>query len=149
LPAERVRLSIGGSRPSKVLLGGSVLLALVGLLSEGRHPFLLVVAALLLLGGLPDVTLSEVETDGLYLYVSLFWRSAQIPLTDVVAVRLGRWWSSNPRVVVDLRAEPRVGKKFEYVPPLDWMSTAYDHRAVRELKALVAQATRNTAASIP
>jgi hypothetical protein len=138
LPSGRVPLSTGGSRLAKVLfVGASAFCVLWGLVSHGTG--FLGFAGFLLLIGWRYVPLSEVETDGLFLYVSQLRASARVSLTDVAAVRLG-WWPRTFRVIVELRAETPVGRRVVYEPPMDWMATAYDHRAIRELRALIAQA---------
>jgi hypothetical protein len=143
LPSERVPLSTGGSQAAKVLFAGaSVFLALVGSCAGRAFPGFMAVAGFFLLLGSQYVTLSEVETDGLFLYVSRLRKKACIPLIDVASVRLGWWWLPRAhRVVVELRTATPVGTRIAYEPPMDWMATAYDHRAVRELRALIAQAT--------
>jgi hypothetical protein len=146
LPGERVTLSTGGSRVAKVLFvvaGASC--ALLALLSG--HFALLVVAGFFLLLGLRFVPLSEVETDGLFLYVSQVLSSAQVPLTDVSAVDVG-WWPSSARIIVEFRGKTSVGKRVSYEPPIDWMGTAYDHFSARELRALVEQANRHSSSAL-
>jgi hypothetical protein len=139
-PGERVPLSVGGSQAAKLLLfGGSIFCGLVGLLAGGGLPVFLVIAGLLLFNAWGVAPLSEVETDGRYLYVSQLRASARIPLTDVSEVRVG-WWPKSFRVIVELRTRTPVGKRIVFRPPTDWMATAYDHRAVRELQALIYEA---------
>ena len=139
LPSPRVRLSTGGSQAIKVLLlAGSASLAIAGLATN--LPIVLVPAAGLLVAAWGAFPLSEVETDGLFLYVSQLRSSARIPLSDVSAVRVGWWPRSSFRVVVEFRSQTPVGKRIVYEPPMDWMGTMFDHRAVRELRALIAQA---------
>jgi hypothetical protein len=142
LPSERVPLSTGGSQAAKVMfVGASAFLALVGAFTGRAFPGFLAVAGFFLLLGSQFVALSEVETDGLFLYVSRLRKKACIPLTDVASVRLGWWWAPRAhRVVVELRTPTPVGTRIAYEPPMDWMATAYDHRAVPELRALIAQA---------
>ena len=136
LPSERVPLSTGRSQGTKVrLLFGSVVFALVGVFFERSF---LVYAGVLLLGALLSMPLSEVETDGLDLFVSNLRWKGRVPLTDVAEVSVGAW----PRlwIIVDLRTETPLGTRIVYRPPMDWKATGYDHRAVRELRALIAQA---------
>jgi len=140
LPSERVPLSVGGSQAAKILLfGGSVFCALMGSLAGGGLPVFLVVAVLLLFNAWGVAPLSEVETDGRFLYVSQLRASARIPLTDVSEVRVG-WWPKSFRVIVEFRSKTPVGKRIVYRPPTDWMATVRDHRAVRELQALIYEA---------
>lgn len=145
LPGERVLLSTGGSQWRKVrLVFFTVVFAVAGVLSGIRH--FLVFAGLGLVSAVISIRLSEVETDGLFLYVSNLRRKLRVPLTDVAEVRVGpfpRLW-----VVVDLRAETPMGTRIVYRPPMDWSATADDHRAVRELRALVAQASRYSASTL-
>jgi hypothetical protein len=139
-PRERVPLSVGGSQAAKILLfGGSAFCGLVGLLAGRGLPVFLVVAVLLLFNAWGVAPLSEVETDGRFLYVSQLRASARVPLTDVSEVRVG-WWPKSFRVIVEFRTRTPVGKRIVYRPPTDWMATSYDHRAVRELQALVHEA---------
>lgn len=137
LPGERVRLSTGGSQWLKVRLAiGSVVIAVATVLSRERS--FLVFAGLLLVSAVISSRLSEVETDGLYLYVSNLRRRLRVPLNDVAEVSVGpfpRLW-----VIVDLHVVTPMGTRIVYRPPMDWSATANDHRAVRELRALVAQA---------
>ena len=140
LPSERVPLSVGGSEAAKILLfGGSAFCGLVGLLAGGGLPVFLVIAVLLLFNAWGVAPLSEVETDGRFLYVSQLRASARVPLTDVSEVRVG-WWPKSFRVIVELRTETPVGKRIVYRPPTDWMATVHDHRAVRQLQALIYEA---------
>jgi hypothetical protein len=122
----------------------SVFCALVAVFSGNR--LFLLFAGLGLVGLLDGLGLSEVETDGLYLYVSNLLRKGRVPLTDVAEVSLGVW--PRFRIIVDLRGETPLGRRIAYEPPMDWMATAYDHRGVRELKALVAQAIRHSPRAI-
>ena len=138
LPGERVWRSIGGSRVAKVVfLAAGASGVLLGVLTG--HLFLLGFAGFLLLLGCRFVPLSEVETDGLFLYVSQLLSAGRVPLTDVSAAQVG-WLPNSSRIIVEFRAETSVGKRISYEPPIDWMSTADDHRSVRELRALIAQA---------
>jgi cytochrome c-type biogenesis protein CcmE len=65
----------------------SVFCALVAVFSGNR--LFLLFAGLGLVGLLDGLGLSEVETDGLYLYVSNLLRKGRVPLTDVAEVSLG------------------------------------------------------------
>src|SRR5215469_2480756 len=112
LPGERVRLSTGGSQWTKVrLLFASVVLALVGVFLERSF---LVYAGVVLLWALLSTPLSEVETDGLDLYVSNFRWKGRVPLTDVAEVSVGAW--PRLRVIVDLRTETPLGTRIVYRP---------------------------------
>ena len=145
LPGERVLLSTGGSQRMVLRnLLGTVVVAVVTVLS--RDLFLLCFAGLMLLVAGLAMRLSEVETDGLYLYVSNLRRRVRVPLTEVADVSVGPFpglW-----VVVDLRAETPMGTRIPDRPPMDWKATGDDHRAVRELRALVAQATLHSASAV-
>jgi hypothetical protein len=136
LPGERVSLSTGWASASKVFSGA--LRRLRARRSGGRNRGLPDPRGLPLPLVLRELPLSNVETDGLSLYVSQLFAKAQIPLTEISAVRLGLWPTT--RIIVEFRSQTAIGPRLSFEPPGDWMATAYDHRSVRELRALVAQA---------
>ena len=117
-------------------------LGIAGLLALAHGPWPVVAIPLLILLGnaWKAWPVTDVETDGHRLFLERRGRAAVVLLTDVerVEVDMARGFRQAIRVV--FRRRTPVGSWVTIEVPMDWMATAFEHRSVRELRALIAQA---------
>ena len=83
---------------------------------------------------------TDAEPDGRTLFLSRRGRTAEIPLADVSRVEVDMLHGAGQAMRLVFSRQTPLGSWLTVEVPWEGMATAYDHRSIRELRALIAQA---------